>query len=265
MRRGTKRRRPLARPPEILPTDSVQEKLEKLRQIAEQADYTGMSYKEIYTAIWDRYNAAFDGNMPAITTPTCIPDPNAAILNQFLSEVHCLVTYPMQQKIQQETGLTPGKQDYNEYIRSRYGSFSCAALGYEDMTLEEREQAILEKYAGKDTLQDVLNRTGELILAGVLDYTGGADTEPRKLSPLDKHMYNTCYTEWGLSIRDELHPFSAGLRKPARPAVPALSFSFDAEGGAKTKCLDDLLTALGKRDAERLQAPPPQEDPQPDR
>lgn len=37
----------------ILPGDSTETKLEKLRQIADSADYTGMSYTEIYCDIWN--------------------------------------------------------------------------------------------------------------------------------------------------------------------------------------------------------------------
>ena len=37
-----------------------------LQIIADNADYTGMSSEEIYAEIWQRYNTAFDGNMPAI-------------------------------------------------------------------------------------------------------------------------------------------------------------------------------------------------------
>ena len=48
-----------ADPNEILPTDSTEVKLEKLRRIAETADYTGMSYGEIYKTVLDRYQQAF--------------------------------------------------------------------------------------------------------------------------------------------------------------------------------------------------------------
>ena len=52
----------------ITSADSTVTKLAKLQIIADNADYTGMSSEEIYAAIWQRYNEAFDGNMPAIYT-----------------------------------------------------------------------------------------------------------------------------------------------------------------------------------------------------
>lgn len=57
----------------VTASNATHAKLKRLREINEQADYTGMSPEEIYETIWNRYNEAFDGNMIAITA--CIAGP----------------------------------------------------------------------------------------------------------------------------------------------------------------------------------------------
>ena len=137
---------------------TTQAKLAELREIDAKADYAGMTNTEIYKAIWDRYNAAFDGNMPAIRIGAY---PGAAtislgggqyevgILEQFLGEV------------------------------ARNGSsytVHSEAMGYEGMSYAEIEALILNKYEGKNTAIDFLNMTGELQLSGVLTNKLGDQT-----------------------------------------------------------------------------------------
>lgn len=64
-------------------SNATHAKLKKLREINEQADYTGMSPEEIYKTIWDRYNEAFDGNMMAITACIAGPAEWSPVNNQF--------------------------------------------------------------------------------------------------------------------------------------------------------------------------------------
>ena len=84
-----------AGPGVILPADSIQTKLEKLQKIAEAADYAGMDYEEIYCAIWDRYQKAFGGKMPAITSCLIGGEDWAEINNQFVREVNQAVYDPL--------------------------------------------------------------------------------------------------------------------------------------------------------------------------
>ena len=149
--------------PVINPTDSTEVKLAKLREIDTNANYTGMTDAEIYRAIWDRYNDAFDGNMPAILI-CAHPDSGdtslgngqytTGILTQFLGEVFT------------KHGISDEARD--------------EALGYADMSHEEREAFILKKYEGKNTTLDFLNMTGELSLSGVLFYRLGDQTTTYK-------------------------------------------------------------------------------------
>ena len=70
----------------ILPTDSTEVKLEKLRRIAETADYTGMSYGEIYKTILDRYQQAFDGKFLAMASGFVGGSDRDSICHQFARE-----------------------------------------------------------------------------------------------------------------------------------------------------------------------------------
>ena len=153
----------VAGPGVIPPADSIQTKLEKLQKIAEAADYAGMDYEEIYCAIWDRYQKAFGGKMPAITSCLIGGEDWAEINNQFVREVNQAVYDPLFREIADETGLQKGTPEFSEYWKEHYGRrFSAAALGYGGMTAEEREQAVREKYAGRHSLYDFASMMGEL-------------------------------------------------------------------------------------------------------
>lgn len=139
----------------VFPSDSTEVKLNKLRQIGETADYSGMSYVEIHTAIWNRYNAAFDGKMSAIASGLTDGKEWCDISNQFMDEVYHAVALPM--AADEKKGVDFGQ--INPHAKM---------LGYDGMSWEEREAAIKEKYKGKDTLEDFLSMQGELSLTGVL-------------------------------------------------------------------------------------------------
>lgn len=150
----------------ILPTDSVEVKLEKLKKIGETADYTGMSYSEIYTTIWNRYNDAFDGNLSAILSPiSAVPMNWSDIANQFRKETYKLIFQPLRQEFE-EQGRLEGGEFYDKddtYIMQCISDIRSAPLGYSGMSFAEKEQAIYEKYKGKNTYIDFLNMQGELL------------------------------------------------------------------------------------------------------
>lgn len=158
----TKVAKPMEELPVILPTDSVEVKLEKLRQISEASDYTGMSYEEIYTDLWNRYNDAFDGRLSAICSSVTASPPHwHKISNQFSNETELYVFRPLREDFKVQ-GLRKGDAGYDEYVTQRYSDIRSAPLGYSGMTYEEKEAAILAKYQGKDSFLDFLSMQGEL-------------------------------------------------------------------------------------------------------
>lgn len=167
----------------ILPTDTTEVKLAKLRQIDESADYTGMSYSEIYTAIWNRYNDAFGGKLEAITTCLANGPDEIAINNQYGAEMLKKAYYPM--KAAAQKGEYTGPTDLHSEM-----------LGYGGMSWEEKEAAILEKYRGKSTLADFLSMQGELNKTGVLSHKmGGRVGAQQYCVALESQLKQTCFPE----------------------------------------------------------------------
>ena len=245
--------------PSSTASSEVRAKLAELREAAANADYTGMSYGEIGTAIWERYNAAFGGNMPAITTFFGPPD-WVDINNQFVVEFEHMVTFPVEREIWKDTRLEPGDEGYDEYLYSQYGALN-RMKDYNGMSVREKEQAILEKYAGKDTLLDFLNMQGELSHAGVLSNKMGGKGASEYLWAIGNHLpyayffdnvlNNTPISQrqWDRALYGQLdiHSFAAGLKEH----MQHLSFSgFDFNvADVVTQGIDDLLAALERRDA----------------
>lgn len=148
--------------PVIQSTDTTEVKLEKLRQIDSMTDYSGMSYEEIYTDLWNRYNDAFGGNLAAITglaTPKTLEWID--ISNQFNQAAKELVYNPLKAEFHSQ-GVRWEDMSYNEEVTQRISDIKAAPLGYNGMSYDEKEAAILEKYQGKDSLLDFLNMQGEL-------------------------------------------------------------------------------------------------------
>ena len=136
----------------ILPTDSTEVKLEKLRRIAETADYTGMSYGEIYKTILDRYQQAFDGKFLAMASGFVGGSDRDSICHQFAREMDQAVYHPLYREIEAETGLRYGQPAFQDYWCEYYKfELGAEALGYGGMSPEEIEKAISEKYASKNT------------------------------------------------------------------------------------------------------------------
>lgn len=256
----------------IHPKDSIDVKLAKLRQMAEEADYTGMSYGEIYSAIWDRYNEAFDGNMPAITATigVAIPDWDD-IHTQFVDEYCHNVLYPLREEFRRNTGIsvsTWSKDNYaqherdmdtfHKYVQFKYGDLHAQALGYGGMSTEEIEQAICQKYAGKDTLRDFLNMQGELYRSGVLSNKLGSEGASAYLSAINSQLPKTYFfdefikgtvmdisqSRWDAALdgRFDAHAFAADMRESLKTANYS-GWNFDI-AGAISQGIDYLLISL---------------------
>ena len=248
-----------ADPNAILPTDSVQVKLEKLQKIAETADYTGMSYEEIYCAIWDRYQQAFDGKMPILTSGFVGGNERCYITNQFAKEIDKAVRYPLYREIQAETSLRYGEKAFSQYWDEHYrGKFEATVLGYGGMAPEEIEQAILEKYAGKNTLSDFVTMMGELSKTGVLAHKMGGwanVAECRDMISLEleykcfPNLYDRCPTDedWaGIMYQPfDARGFVQGVKKAVQTQYHFENWDFDIRGMLDS-AIDDLLSMLDK-------------------
>lgn len=248
-----------ADPNAILPTDSVQVKLEKLRNIAETADYTGMSYEEIYCAIWDRYQQAFDGKMPGLISSIIGGQERDSITHQFGKEIDKAVRYPLYREIQAETGLRYGEKAFSEYWDEHYqGKMEAAALGYGGMAPEEIEQAILEKYAGKNSLYDFVNMVGELSHTGVLVHKMGGYGNASSLMLMIRQELEYKFfpdhlsdgyppeEEWARIIDQpfDAHGFVMGMKESLK-SYGFENWDFDIRGMLDS-AIDDLLSMLDK-------------------
>ena len=179
-----------ADPNAILPTDSTEVKLEKLRRIAETADYTGMSYGEIYKTILDRYQQAFDGKFLALASGFVGGSDRDSICHQFAREMDQAVYHPLWREIEAETGLRYGQPAFQDYWYENYRfELGAEALGYGGMSPEEIEKAVAEKYAGKNTLADFAAMMEELHLSGVLDHKLGRDGAVSLWGTLTRKLY----------------------------------------------------------------------------
>lgn len=261
---------------EIFPGDSIDVKLAKLQKQAEEADYTGMSYGEIYSAIWNRYNDAFDGNWAAILSFPSIQEKGDLVTYYFRRECSCNVNGPLRLEFKAETDInimTWSKAEwdqherdvnaYREYVLSKYGNIHAQALGYGDMTIKETEQAICEKYAGKNTLRDFLKMQGELFQTGVMTDKLGGDGASAYWRVLDEQLVKTYFPDvyydfdndlpmnipqyrWDavLDGKFDARAFAADMRE----TLKTMNFSgwdFDIEG-AISKGIDYLLEAVAR-------------------
>ena len=180
----------VSNPNAILPTDSTEVKLEKLRRIAETADYTGMSYGEIYKTILDRYQQAFDGKILALASGFVGGSDRDSICHQFAREMDQAVYHPLYRQIEAETGLRYGQDAFQDYWYEHYRfELGAEALGYEGMSPEEIEKTVAEKYAGKNTLADFAAMMEELQLSGVLDHKLGRDGANSLFSLLGRKLH----------------------------------------------------------------------------
>ena len=257
----------------IQPGDSIDVKLAKLRKLNEEADYTGMSYGEIYTAIWNRYDEAFDGNWTSIMAFSRIQEKGSVAASDFRSEISRNIRFHLEREFEAETGIdvltwtkdewSQHKRDmaaYSKYVQSKYGNLRAQALGYGNMTIDEIEQAIYEKYEGKDSVQDFLNLQGELLLTGVMDSKLGSDGASAYWNTIgdqlpqtyffDNYMEGTAMNvsqdRWDavLGSKFDVRAFASDMRATLRNTTFS-GWDFDIEGTI-SKGIDYLLISLGQ-------------------
>lgn len=170
-------------------SNATQAKLKQLAEIDRQADYTGMSPEEIYAEIWNRYDEAFGGDMIAIKGYIAGPAEWCVVNNQFCDEVTRHIFNPAINAAWKE-GLELDGRPYTEWTYEEKTDLDrlcmekadkivhdamMKTLGYDGMSFDERETAIREKYAGKNTTLDFLNLQSELSMSGVLIHKMGMD------------------------------------------------------------------------------------------
>nr|WP_325189389.1 hypothetical protein [uncultured Oscillibacter sp.] len=177
------------RPNGVTVSNACHAKLKQLAEIDAQADYTGMSPDEIYAEIWNRYDEAFDGNMIAIRGCVAGPAEWGEVGHQFYTEVTRHIFNPAINAAWKE-GVELDGRPYTEWTYEEKTDLDrlcmekadkivhdamMKTLGYDGMSFDERETAIREKYAGKNTTLDFLNLQSELSMSGVLIHKMGMD------------------------------------------------------------------------------------------
>ena len=253
---------------EIKPNDTTLVKLVKLKEIAANTDFSGMSYTEIYTNLWKSYDDAFGGNMPAIMSGLAQSQEKHSIHNQFMDDYEKYVSQPLRTQIFQETGCVYGTDAYREVVKEYIGDttespFDSIALGYGGMSIEEKEAAIYQKYAGKNTLQDFLNMQGELWKTGVLKHKmGGASVVFQYRNILDQQlewhffpdnmlsMENITQSQWDSVYNTSFDAVS--FLTEMKDAIKHMSFSnfdFNVEE-VLSQGIDDLLNKLAEKDCD---------------
>lgn len=265
---------------EILPGDTTEVKLAKLRKMSEEADYTGMAYDEIQSAIYNRYNDVFNGNMAAIITfvgGSGLSD-WGEINNQFVDETRDYVWIPMLREFEAETGIrgayffpsysgTEEDKAFSQYVSSKYGNLYAAMLGYGDMGIEETEQVIYKKYAGKDTLRDFLTMQGELYHSGVLTSKFGGEGAWAYISAISYQLPKTYFPDiyykagyldipqsrWDavLDGKFDAQAFASDMRESLKTANFS-GVNFDIQG-AISQGIDYLLEAVAKAQQAELE------------
>ena len=199
--------------------------------------------------------------MAAITSCIALGQELSSVNNQFIEETNKYVYIPLRNQIFQETGCVSDTDAYREVVKEYIGDkeicpFASAALGYGGMSIEEKEAAIYQKYAGKNTLQDFLNMQGELWKTGVLRQKMGFSGSSQYCSILGRQLEKHFFPENVLSMEnitqaqwDSVYntPFDAvSFLTEVKDAIKHMTFNnfdFNVEE-VLSQGIDDLLNKL---------------------
>ena len=205
----------------ITVSNATHAKLKQLAELNAQADYTGMSPDEIYSEIWNRYDEAFDGNMIAIRGCVAGPAEWSVINQQFYAEIRRHIFNPAIIAARKE-GLEMDGRPYTEWTDAEMDALDSSSnlkacktvnnalmkvLGYDGMSFDEREAAIREKYAGKNTTLDFLNMQSELDLSGVLRHKMGEHPSGTYLAILDNQFERAFNPNYYMTVGEEKSSF----------------------------------------------------------
>lgn len=202
-------------------SNATHAKLKQLAELNAQADYTGMSPDEIYSEIWNRYDEAFDGNMIAIKAYIAGPAEWTVINQQFYTEITHHIFNPAIIAARKE-GLELDGRPYTEWTDAEMDALDSSSnlkacktvnnalmkvLGYDGMSFDEREAAIREKYAGKNTTLDFLNMQSELKISGVLRHKMGENQSDTYLAILNTQFERAFNPNYYMTVGDEKSSF----------------------------------------------------------
>ena len=139
----------------------TQAKLDEVAAAGRAVDYSGMTKLEIYTEIENRYKEAFDDFF--VAKSICLTKNQEMMWAQYDAEV-------------EKFGIKNTFEFCNE------------ARGYGDMSMDEIEATIKEKYANKTGYMNELNLVSELFASGVLSSKYGHSTAISMLSDIKTSM-----------------------------------------------------------------------------
>ncbi len=270
---AVKAKKPVIRPEDavtIYTSDPTEVRLEKLRKMAEVSDYSGMSYEDIHTTIWNRYNTAFGGRLAAITS--CAGAMSKAwcdINNQYVKETDKYISIPLTKSLEAQGLIVAGR--YSEEANRIISDMASAPFGYSGMSYEEKEAAIFEKYKGRDSYLDFLSMQGELFKTGVywnklggegvhqlrshMSYEAeqkyfparlreaGIFVEPGSRIP-DEYITSEAKFETLFNLRFDVRTFYQGMRDTLRTMIVESS-SYDIKGVIE-KCINESELMLEK-------------------
>ena len=199
--------------------NDTQRKLDKIAEDIKNTDYSGMTKAEIYADIEGRYVEAFDDFYASMAFATC--------------KDHIMVN-----------------EHFNNSIDNYVGEFSRDILnearGYSDMSYEEIEASIKEKYAGKNGFIDQLNLFGELYSTGVLKNKYGGSKAIDLAMTLSFSLecggdMNISKSEWISRLNEQgvSSPFSLWVNNP---------IFTKAERDLFQSAADDILFGITDRD-----------------
>ena len=118
------------------------------------------------------------------------------IKNQLGQELRLHIYTPLEKELEQELGFTnqENRAEFQKHFIERRYTVRAEALGYGGMSYDEIEKAIVEKYKGKNSLQDFLEMQGELNDTGVLWHKlGGSDRLGEYYSSLNTQINLTYF------------------------------------------------------------------------
>ena len=200
---------------------ATQAKLDSISAEIKDTDYSRMSKAEIYADIEKRYTDAFDDYYAArVAFSGC--QEYQMINNQFVTEVH-------------------------NHIGIWYPDTVIEARGYSNMSYEEIETAIKEKYAGKTGFVDQLNLFSELYTSGVLSNKYGEEAAYDLAHNLEINIFLFSY-ENGLPPKDAwLRKVNeAGISSPFTLLLNAQYLSLADKELFKTM-VDDILFGVADK------------------
>ena len=157
---------------------SVEAKLAELHMWAINADRTGMTPEQFGGEIWNQYNDALGGNLLTVLNFSTLSEDWTAIGTQLLNTLmDAMLGFRLSSgeicKVSSDQvlrGFMAARSETRESLHAGMGV-------HPDMGYDEIEAAIMERFEGKNTLMDFLNKTHALHSTGVLSNRMGVHVD----------------------------------------------------------------------------------------